>query len=529
MLLRKTLAQKSANSQRDRSRRNGFGMAEAVISLGASALLVSASAAALSTTGSLISNTEEKTSLRQNASNGLRLLGSEVQRSLYLLISTKDAQNAELAHTDLKNPQYASSLQECETLAAARNRPFRPAFGIRMAELDSPVLYGLSTSTRGNGYALERCGAPLTMDGRYGEVAETYISSILEDIGVLPCQGNPDTCDTPTNPDGTEQSLNQIIKQLDLDFAVIADHGERTPTRVIKEPAFAIETDAARKLIKIVAPSTQQAQDNPSYLEIKNSLRSISRQDLHFAAYSRASKIEDTDSREQSGVLNGAFFRNIRSKRVRFLVDGSGSMSACILWGSGRGQRRTYWTGKRYISSRKICALTRMESLQNELIAIINELTPDTMINIESFSSRGYLNHRGWKPSNNRLISLDDDSTRQSAISFVNSLNDGNVTRWGGTHPWDGLNAALNDQETDTLYFLSDGEPSTDPRGGKWSKKDFTSTVNSYVAKNDQRSQKITINTTALGLDSKWMNELADRSTGDYLMIDKNYVTVAQQ
>ena len=108
MLLRKTLAQKSANSQRDRSRRNGFGMAEAVISLGASALLVSASAASLSTTGSLISNTEEKTSLRQNASNGLRLLGSEVQRSLYLLISTKDAQNAELAHTDLKNPQYAS-------------------------------------------------------------------------------------------------------------------------------------------------------------------------------------------------------------------------------------------------------------------------------------------------------------------------------------------------------------------------------------------------------------------------------------
>ena len=62
--------------------------AEAVISLGASAVLVSASTAALSTTGSIISHTGEKTSLRQNASGGLRLLGSEVQRGLHLLIKT---------------------------------------------------------------------------------------------------------------------------------------------------------------------------------------------------------------------------------------------------------------------------------------------------------------------------------------------------------------------------------------------------------------------------------------------------------
>ena len=347
----------------------------------------------------------------------------------------------------------------------------------------------------------------------------------------MPCQGNPDTCNSPVNPDGTEKSLNDIVKQLDLDFVVIANHGERTPVRVTKEPAFAIETDSARKLIKIVSPRTEEEEEeqNPSYLEIKNGLRSVSRHDLHFAMYSRASKIEDTSSNEQGALLNGAFFRNISSDRVRFLLDGSGSMSACILWGSGRGQRRTYWNGNRYISTRKICALTRMESLQNELVMIINGLPDNTKINIESFSSRGYLNHRRWKPSVDGLISLDDSETRQSAISFVHSLNDGSVTRWGGTIPWDGLDTALKDQETDTLYFLSDGEPNTNHQGRQWSNDDFSSTVDYYISKNNQRDKKITINTTALGLNSNWMKGLANRSTGDYLMIDKNYITVAQQ
>ena len=528
MLMRKPHTQRLVEARKVRRRLNGFGMAEAVISIGASAVLVSASAAALSTTGSIISHTGEKSSLRQNASGGLRLLGSEVQRGLHLLINTKQTPKAGLAHTDLNNEQYSSSIQECEALAIKRNRAFRPAFGIRMAELDRPVLYGLGTSARGNGYALERCGAPLTMDGRYGEVAETYIAPILQDIGVMPCQGDPKTCNFPANPDGTEKSLNDIVKQLDLNFAVIDNHGERTPARVTKEPAFAIETDSARKLIKIVSPRLQKEQ-KPSHLEIKNGLRSVSRHDLHFAMYSRASKIEDTSTNEQGALLNGAFFRNISSNRVRFLLDGSGSMSACILWGSGRGQRRTYWTGNRYSSTRKICALTRMESLQNELVMIINGLPEGTKINIESFSSRGYLNHRSWKPSLNGLISLDDTETRQSAISFVNSLNDGTVTRWGGTIPWDGLDAALNDPETDTLYFLSDGEPNTNHQGREWANDRFISTVDHYISKNNQRSKKITINTTALGIKSNWMEDLANRSTGDYLMIDKTYSTIANQ
>lgn len=99
----------------------------------------------------------------------------------------------------------------------------------------------------------------------------------------------------------------------------------------------------------------------------------------------------------------------------------------------------------------------------------------------------------------------------------------------GGTIPWDGLDTALNDEETDTLYFLSDGEPNTNRQGRQWTNGEFSSTVDYYISKNDQRDKKIMINTTALGLNSNWMEVLANRSTGDYLMIDKNYITVAQQ
>ncbi len=64
MISRKVLSKNPIAARNHLVRRNGFGMAEAVISLGASAVLVSASAAALSTTGSIITYTGEKTSLR---------------------------------------------------------------------------------------------------------------------------------------------------------------------------------------------------------------------------------------------------------------------------------------------------------------------------------------------------------------------------------------------------------------------------------------------------------------------------------
>merc|ERR1711991_190495 len=84
----------------------------------------------------------------------------------------------------------------------------------------------------------------------------------------------------------------------------------------------------------------------------------------YFAAFARADKRVDGDGTDgNGGVLSGAFFKNITSKRLSFVVDGSGSMSACVMWGEGYGSRRTYYNPQRgnYFKSSRNCAFTRME------------------------------------------------------------------------------------------------------------------------------------------------------------------------
>ena len=67
---------------------NGFaGMSELVISAGVGTLLIMASGMALQSTGTLIKQSEDKTTLRQNSTNGLRLMRSEVERSMHLVLN----------------------------------------------------------------------------------------------------------------------------------------------------------------------------------------------------------------------------------------------------------------------------------------------------------------------------------------------------------------------------------------------------------------------------------------------------------
>ena len=68
--------------------------------------------------------------------------------------------------------------------------------------------------------------------------------------------------------------------------------------------------------------------------------------------------------------MDGLYFQNITDSNIRFLVDGSGSMSACIC-GEVVMQNGFGIYGKRNIFGAKTCALTRMESLQNELISLL--------------------------------------------------------------------------------------------------------------------------------------------------------------
>jgi hypothetical protein len=111
---------------------------------------------------------------------------------------------------------------------------------------------------------------------------------------------------------------------------------------------------------------------------------------------------------------------------------------------------------------------------------------------------------------------------RESAIVFVNSLDDPNPGYWGGTKPWDAIQAAFNDEEVDTLYLLSDGEPNNDRRGRSWNRDDYNETANYYASQNIGRDRQLKVNSTALGLSSPWMEKLSDLTNGDYIEINEN-------
>ncbi len=502
---------------------NGFGMSEAVVAAGAGILLIGASSLALRSTQTLMDRAERKATLRQNTTNGLRLLRSEIERSIHILVNNSEAVQTGMEHTDMANEQYQETLQQCGLLAEARNQVFKPVFGIKMAELNTPVLYGLSINSNKAGYALMRCGAPLSLDGRYNETEDSFIAKAIEDIGVMKCTKPEGDCEHLTNNEGENKSLREIIDGLDVTFTA-----DSTPIRKFMEPALGVMTDKQRKLIKFIDPNPNndpEKFETESYLEAISAARTVTRYPLYLAAFARADKRIESYGDDDNTVLNGAYFRNVKSKNIRFLVDGSGSMSACILWGSTYGERKTYWSGNYYFSSRQNCSLTRMESLQTELSNLLAALSPDTKVSIQSFSSPGRKNHRAWEQSRDGLVKIGDDGMRESAIAFVNSLDNGRPTKWGGTYPWEGLDASFKDNETDTLYFLSDGEPNADRMGGSWQANDHDPTVTHYSNYNNTREKVLKTNTIALGLESPWMEKLSAKTTGDYLQVDKDYVT----
>ena len=85
--------------------------------------MIGAGAIALRSTQSLIKTSGEKSTQRQNAVNGLRLMRSEIERSLHTLVSGTPP-NDELGYTDLG--EYSDSVEQCQSLV---NNAFVPLFG----------------------------------------------------------------------------------------------------------------------------------------------------------------------------------------------------------------------------------------------------------------------------------------------------------------------------------------------------------------------------------------------------------------
>ena len=527
----KSLQQLLSKQQDGLKTEKGFaGMSELVMAAGVGTLVIMASGAALQSTGTLIKQSEAKTTLRQNSINGLRLMRSEVERSMHLVINKTEATEAGEEHIDLNDQRYSSLISECTALAG--NRPFKPVFGVKMVELNQPVLYGVSLGS--GGYSLERCGSPLDPDGKYQETSDVFLSRVIDHLGAIPCRKESElkkgeSLATVCQGDGPSQT--EILTSSEFIFSE-----GKTPSRSEKQPALRIETDTNYKLVKFIDPTESgEGEDEDKITESYiNKLgvgdKQVTYQPLYFTAFARADKRVDNFGEEgQGGPLSGAFFQNITSNNVRFVIDGSGSMSACVMWGDGyKSSWRTFYDPSRgrYRDTRRICALTRMEALISEMTMILEQLPNNTKVGITSFSSRNYTNNKEWNESRGGLVRLGDEGKRDSAITFVNTLDNYRVTSWGGTDPWPAIQKAFDDTETDTLYLMSDGQPNRDRNGGNWSSWDHQPTADYYARENNNRQfqgedRALIVNATSLGIESAWLEKLSEQTQGYYNQIDK--------
>ncbi|MCB4398426.1 hypothetical protein [Synechococcus sp. MU1625] len=500
------------------NRMQGFTLPEVLVAASAGVVLIGASALALRSTGSLISKMDRKASLQQNTISGKKLMRAEIERSLHLIVHSSAKPEKKLSHTDIFNPDYLISTKECNDITESSNTLFKPIFGLKIAELNKPVFYGLSISNTGRGYSIMRCGARMNLDGRYNETEKQNISVVIDDIGVIRCNSDQPECSI--NAKYTPTSLKQISETIKFTFKQ-----DKTPERNYGEPAIRLMTDEHRKLIRFIDPTNNSDDIKTSFLKIEAINKEITTYPFYFVAYARADKRINSE-KKAGNVMDGLYFQNITNNKIRFLVDGSGSMSACILWGSGYGAKKWYWDPwkEKHFWSKRTCALTRMESLQHELISLLTDLPDDTAISIRSFSSPGKKNHQIWEMSAKGLVELGSNGARKSAIAFVNTFDDGHVFSWGSTQPWGGLEEAFNDLETETLYFLSDGKPNHNRIGGIWKSSDHSSSANYYLNLNYKRSKPLKVNTIAIGIKSSWMESLATNTGGDYIYIDKKYL-----
>ena len=515
----------------------GFSLSETVIAAAAGAVLITGGAIALRTISSSMQHSGDLSSLRTSATSGMRLLRSEVQRSLYLVVGG-GSHDSERDYTDLNDPnhpEYAASISECKALAGSA--VFNPMFGLKMAELNTPVIYGLGLAQNGNSYALIRCGAPINTDGHY-ETEQPTLATILENIGKIPCtKPAGSSCDAPKNSQGKEMTMAEIAAAVDTSL----DSNNRSKLATYLQPALAIQTDTIRKLLKLVDPTDPSDVISLSFLQIPGGT-SDATVDLDMIAYARADKVARTDayysvmsgdtaSASEPTALSGCTGSScsfygipVTNDAIALIVDGSGSMSSCITWGSTyNSTARLYYNGSSYISTKRNCLVTRMESLQNELRNLLMSLPSTVNISLQAFSSPGYLNHRVWM--NGDLVPL-TDTNRTSALAFVNSLSSGDVTRWGGTSPWSTLDKAFANSNTKSIYFMTDGDPNLDRNSGSWTTADFQPTANTYLGVNNSRSIRLVVNTVSIGQDSPWLKLISDGASGTYKEVNQAYTTV---
>jgi HEAT repeat protein len=144
--------------------------------------------------------------------------------------------------------------------------------------------------------------------------------------------------------------------------------------------------------------------------------------------------------------------------------------------------------------------LTRMEVAKAEMIKAIKSLEPGGFFNVITFCAD--VNH--WVDGG---LAATSQKNLDDAVSFVEKSMMG-----GGTSTYDALETAFKDPDVDTIFFLSDGEPTT-------GKETDPVIIREHVKEwNDHRG--ILINTIAIGGQHDVLEWLAEDSGGTYKSFD---------
>ncbi|MCZ6795771.1 MAG: HEAT repeat domain-containing protein [Planctomycetota bacterium] len=142
----------------------------------------------------------------------------------------------------------------------------------------------------------------------------------------------------------------------------------------------------------------------------------------------------------------------------------------------------------------------KIEILKRELVRVLKKLTPDTFVNILVFDKK----YRSWQKALQPL----KGRGRDRAVRYVESLNTGR-----GTNVFDTLEFALKDKRVNTIYLLTDGQPTrgrlTDPEA-----------ILKEVEKLN-RLRAVTIHCIAFGEESQLLVELAKAHGGRYRYVEE--------
>jgi HEAT repeat protein len=207
---------------------------------------------------------------------------------------------------------------------------------------------------------------------------------------------------------------------------------------------------------------------------------------FHLPPYEQALAAEMGRRQRREASVSKVSFYGLRiiSDRLAFVVDISGSMAQMAAW---RGDRPDTEGGPR---------TTRLAVAKMELARALKGLSPGVLFNLVFFSS-------GVSAWQDELIPMDKEVLTE-ALEFTNRYGAG-----GGTNVYGALLAAFDDPEVDTLYLLSDGEPSV-------GKIIDTAKIHDRVVHLNE-TRKIRIHCISIGKSSDFMKGLAEATGGSYV------------